>query len=176
MHVDRPITIALFIIIILLLVFLLVMPEYDTFKSLQSQLGNKMAEYVAQHDYYAEIDKIYYDLQAKQDDIAKIDDALSTDPNLGKTVYFLQGAAKKNGLILKSLFLSKSSTGSGDTKSNATKEISFSVSLMGNYPSLGGFISTLENSSRIFEITSIAFGAGDGPPYSFSLQIKTYSY
>ncbi len=176
MTLDRPIAIGLIVIIILLLVFFLVMPEYNTFKKLQSQLGEKMAEYVAQHDYYAAIDKIYYDLENRKSDIGKIDDALSSDPNLGKTVYYLQETAKKNGLIVKSLFLSKSAQGGTASKGATTKEITFSLDLLGGYPSLEGFMIALEDSSRIFEVTSISFGTQSGPPYNFSLQVKTYSY
>ena len=48
MQIDRPIAIALILFIILLLVFFLVVPEYNTFKSLQTQLGEKKAEYNAE--------------------------------------------------------------------------------------------------------------------------------
>lgn len=176
MTFDRPILIGVMFLAILLLVFILVLPEYNTFKQLQVQLGEKRAEYVAQHDHYAAIDKVYDDLQARKDDIAKIDEALSSDPALGKTVYFLQEVAQKNGLIVKNLFLSKGSSNESNTGVKTSKEISFSIDLLGNYPSLGSFISSLEDSSRIFEITSISFGSKEGPPYNFSLQIKTYSY
>ncbi len=176
MRIDRPITIAIFIIIIIVLVSFLVMPEYNKFQLLQTQLGEKRAEYVGQHDYYAAVDKIYYDLNDRKDDIKKIDDALSADPTLGKTVYYLQEMAQKNGLIVKNLFLSKSSRTENAANASQVKNIIFSVDLLGDYPSLEGFIISLENSSRIFEVTSIAFGTATAPPYSFSLQIKTYSY
>ena len=176
MTFDRPITIVIILVVISLLTFFLVVPEYNKFQDLQSQLGEKQAEYVAQHDYYSAIDKIYYDLQSRKDDIGKIDNALTSDPTLGTTTYFLQQAAKDNGLIIKDLFLSKTSQSNSSNNSSATKEIIFSVDLLGNYPSLEGFIISLENSSRIFEITSISFNSKTQPPYSFSLQIKTYSY
>lgn len=181
MTIDRPITIALILFIILLLVFFLVVPEYKIFGKLQTELGEKKAEFNAEFDYYAAITKTYFDLQSRQDVLKKIDDALPQDPTLGKTIYFLQETAKENGLIVKDLFLSKSSPGSpsGLSKSNVSggvKDIVFSMDLLGGYPSLGGFMASLEKSSRIFEITSISFGSVSGPPYSFSLQIKTYSY
>ena len=180
MTIDRPITIALIIFIILLLVFFLVMPEYNTFKKLQTELGEKTAEYNAEFDYYNAIAVTYDELQSHQDDLKKIDDALPQDPTLGDTIYFLQEIAKENGLIVKNLFLSRSSQTSLSSNTgsdvNSVKDIIFSIDLMGDYPSLGGFMISLEKSSRIFEITSIFFGSITGPPYSFSLQIKTYSY
>lgn len=175
MQIDRPIAIAIILFIILLLVFFLVLPEYNTFKALQTDLGEKRAEYNAQHEYYTEIAKTYSDLRSHDDDIKKIDDALSEDPNLGRTIYFLQEKAAGNGLVVKNLFLTRPSQ-AADNAEKDVKEISFSLGLMGEYSALAGFINSLENSSRIFEINSISFGSESRPPYSFSLQIKTFSY
>jgi Tfp pilus assembly protein PilO len=177
MQIDRPIAIALTLFIILLLMFFLVIPEYKTFKQLQIDLGEKKAEYAAEFDYYSAITKTYFDLQSRKEDIKKVDDALPQNSNLGDVIYFLQKTAKEDGLIVKSLFLSKSSSaGSNSDVSNNVKDITFSINLLGDYASLGNFIVSLEKSSRIFEITSITFDSTSGPPYSFNLQIKTHSY
>ena len=180
MQIDRPISIALILFIVLLLAFFLVVPEYNTFTSLQTQLGQAKAEFNAEFDYYAAISKTYSDLQSRQSDIQKIDDALPApqqDSIIGKLIYFLQDAAKNNGLIVKDLFLSKSSANNTATNaSNSVKDIVFSADLMGDYTSLGNFIVSLEKSARIFEVTNISFSSISGPPYGFSLQIKTHSY
>ena len=177
MHIDRPIAIALTLFIILLLVFFLVVPEYNTFKKLQTELGEKKAEYAAEFDYYAAISKAYFDLQSRPDDIKKIDDALPQNYNLGEIIYFLQKIAEDNGLIVKDLFLSKSSSNNSSFNvSNNVKDIIFSMDLLGGYAPLENFIISLEKSSRIFEITNIFFDSISGPPYSFNLQIKTHSY
>lgn len=177
MQVDRPIVIALILFVILLLVFFLVVPEYNTFVNLRTELGEKISEYNAEFDYYTAITKMYYDLQARKDDLKKVDDALSPDPVSGRIIYFLQKIATDNGLILKNLFLSKSSSGTSETNlTNSIKDIIFSVDLVGDYSALKNFILSLEKSSRIFEITNISFGSASNPPYNFSLQIKTYSY
>jgi len=189
MQIDRPIAIALTLFIILLLVFFLVIPEYNTFKSLQTQLGEKKAEFDAEVDYYAAIARTYFDLQSRQDDIKKIDDALPSDPATGKLIYFLQEAAKDNGLMVKDLFLSKPSGGNAQANSGGIKDLIVSTDVLGDYPSLEKFIIFLEKSSRIFEVTNISFssepassvGASQSQfqiqqTYSFSLQIKTRSY
>ena len=175
MHIDRPIAIALTLFIILLLVFFLVMPEYRTFGKLQTELGEKKAEFNAKYDYYAAITKTHYDLQSRQDDVDKIDNALPQNSDLGQVVYFLQKTAKDNGLIMKDLFLSKSSL--SNVQSNSIKDIIFSIDLSGDYISLEGFIRSLEKSARLFEITNISFGStGKSTLQSFSLQIKIHSY
>ena len=177
MKIDRPIAIALILFIILLLMFFLVVPEYNTFVKLQTDLGEKKAEFNAEFDYYAAITKTYFDLQSHQDDIKKIDDALPQDPALGRLVYYLQNTAKQNGLIIKDLFLSQSAQAIVPVKGASNiKDIVFSMDLTGDYAALENLIISLEGSSRIFEVASISFGSSANPPYNFSLQIKTHSY
>ena len=180
MKIDRPITIAVILFVILLLIFFLAVPEYNKFKKLQIDLGQKRAEYNAEYDYYNTIEKMYSVIQGRKEDIAIVDDSLPTlsqSAVLGKLIYFLQGTAKENGLLVKNLFLSKlSSVNAQANNTGGVKDIIFSMDLSGSYSALGGFISSLEKSSRIFEITSISFGSTSGPIYNFSLQIKTHSY
>lgn len=180
MQIDRPISIAIMLFIILLLVFFLVLPEYNTFGALRTQLGEKKAEFNAEYDYYAAITKTYYDLQSRQDDLKKIDDALpnpSSDPVFGKLIYFVQQTAKENGLMIKDVSFSKSSPSAAEAGAVSTvKDISITANVLGDYQPLGNFIVSLEKSSRVFEVTNITFGSSAGPPYSFSLQIKTHSY
>ncbi len=182
MTIDRPITIALILLTILLLVFFLVVPQYHTFVKLQNNLAEKRAEEKAQREYYVEIAKTHNDLYEHKDDIKKIDDALPKDPALAKLLYYIQDTAKKNGIMVKDLFLSKSSL--ANQREGVTyniKEIVFSTNVLGSYVSLGNFLSALENSARIFEVTTISFGSGSSSKsgvisQNFSLQIKTYSY
>ena len=194
MQIDRPIAIALILFIILLLAFFLVVPEYRLFRGLQVDLAEKTAEFNAEHDYYSEINKTYFDLQNHQDDIKKIDDALPQDPNLGRLIYFFQKTASENGMMIKDLFLSKSSSANpannASTASNV-KDIAFSIDLIGDYSSLGNFIIALEKSARLFEVTNISFGSSGlsqaqalpstqqfqiQQTYTFNLQIKAHSY
>jgi Tfp pilus assembly protein PilO len=178
MTIDRPIAIVLMIFAVIVLAFFFVVPEYNTFQSLRLELGQKNAEYNAEMDYYAAIAKVYDELQARKEDVAKIDDALPENPDLGPTIYYLQQTAKTNGLSIKNLFLSKSSGAlNSDLKTSANvKNMVFSMSLSGSYTSLEGFMVSLEQSSRLFEISSISFGSQTKPPYDFNLQIKTFSY
>ena len=160
MQIDRPIAAALILFIILLLVFFLVVPEYKTFGKLQAELGEKKAEFNAQFGYYNAIADTYQQLQGRKDDIKKIDDALPQDPALGRVIYFLQQTAKGNGMMVKDLFLSKSSSNSAKSnEGNSVKDIIFSINALGDYASLEKFIISLEKSSRIFEITNISFSS-----------------
>lgn len=188
MHIDKPIIIALIFFAAVLLAFFLVAPEYNKFILLRSQLAEKKAEYNAKFDYYSEITKNYFDVQSRKEEIQKIDDALPLKNNLGRLVYYIQKTTTDNGLTSKDLFLSKS-VAAGGQGDGGVNSMSFTLSLSGNYSALGNFITSLEKSARIFEITKISFGSGSqagiGSPasqfqsqgsFSFSLDIKTQSY
>jgi len=198
MKIDRPIAIALILFIILILVFFLVAPEYNTFKKLRLDLGEKKAQYNAEFDYYAEIIKKYHELKNREDDLKKINNALPENPDLGRVIYYFQKTAAENGMLIKDLFLSSTgvSSASGKIKNTGNiRELIFSIDVLGSYSSLRKFLSSLEKSDRIFEVTNISFGTGallefseyllpgsapDQPQieqiYNFSLQVKTHSY
>jgi len=177
MHIDRPIAIALTLFAILLLMFFLVLPEYDTFKALRVELGGKRAEYAAKFDYYSAIGAAYINLQNHPDGVQKIDDALPKNSSLGNVIYFFQKTATNDGLVIKDLFLSKSaSSNPGYSVNSNVKDVIFSIDLQGDYVSLEKFIISLQESARIFEVSSITFDSASKPPYNFNLQIKTHSY
>jgi Tfp pilus assembly protein PilO len=183
MQIDRPIAIAIILFIVLLLGFFLVAPEYQNLKALQVKLAQKTGEFNAQYDYYAQITKDYYDMQSRKDDIQKVDDALPQDSDYGQLVYYFQKRASDNGLILKNMFLSQSSM------TNDVKNLVFSLNLLGNYSSLENFIISLEKSSRIFDVSTITFGAASQSStqtavaqfqqqqtFNFNIEVKTHSY
>lgn len=183
MEFDKPITIALILFVILLLIFFLVVPKYKALRNLELDLAQKQAEYQAQFDYYSEVDKSYREIKDKKDEIQKIDDALPPKPDFGQVVYYFQERARESGLLFKTFTLSQS-------PGTNMRSIVFSLSLSGSYTSLGKFMASLENSARLFEISRISFGSAvqqqvEGskvkapvgePVFNFSLEVKTQSY
>jgi len=203
MQIDRPITIAICLFIVLLLIFFLVMPEYNTFKDLRFELGKKRAEYNAEYEYFSEIARLYKEIQSRKEALEKIDDALPGGSNFGNLVYYFQNQASADGLIIKSLSLSKSSSpntsksspSSGSDSDKAYQQqinmsdIAFSLNLMGSYSALENFMVSLEKSARLFEIKTISFGSQSAQQsseaesqfqmeetYKFNLEVATHSY
>jgi len=183
MHIDKPIIIAFILFITVLLAYFLVFPAYQKFKELQTDLGIKQAEYDAQFEYYSAITQTYYDLKGYEEDIKKVDSALPSDPSFGRLVYYFQEQSTKNGLMLKSLFLAKASS---SNSKNSEKDLAFSLTLLGNYSALENFLASLEKSAKLFEVTTISFGAGDISNeemkfstqniFTYNLQINTHTY
>lgn len=186
MELDRPISIAVILFTILILVFFLVLPQYNKLKALEMDLAQKQAEFNAQYEYFNAINESYHEIQTKRDLIKKIDDALPTNTDFGQLSYYFQKKAKDSGIILKSLILSQASG------AKSVKDIVFSMSLMGDYVSLQSFVASLENSARLFEVSNISFGSGGqavtatpgktptqfqgGQTFSFNLEVKAHSY
>ncbi len=193
MKIDRPISIAVILFVILILIIFFVMPEYRDFRSSQADLGKIEAEYNGKFAYYSEISKAFRDLQDHKESVDKIDSALPKNPPIADIVYFLQEKSREKGLIIRDLFLSKFSNSDSE---GGIKEIVFSLNLAGTYSSLKSFLYSIEDSARLFEVNNISFGSsvsqessgttatGTQRPsqfqveqtYSFQLEIKTHSY
>ncbi|TSC95037.1 MAG: hypothetical protein CEN87_49 [Parcubacteria group bacterium Licking1014_1] len=191
MEIDRPIAIAIMLFIILLLMFFLVVPKYQVFKDLQIKLGEKKAEFSAKYAYFAEITRVFYELDSRKDSLRTVDDVLPANPFFGKLAYFFQKTAAENGLIVKDLFLTRYSP---TNQESDIKEIVFSFNLAGSYSALKNLILSLEKSSRLFEFTNISFSsssealseapaktptqsqAQQARSFSFTLEVKAYSH
>ncbi len=194
MKIDRPISIALILFIILVLIIFFVLPKYRDFRSSQADLGKIEAEFNGKYAYYSEISKAFRDLQDQKESVDKIDSALPKKSPIADIVYFFQNNSREKGLIIKDLFLAKFSAPDPES---GVKEIVFSLNLIGTYSSLKSFLYSMEESARLFEVNSITFGSSisqgssetstnnkiqnqpqfqSEQTYSFQLEIKTHSY
>lgn len=196
MQIDRPILIIVILFAVIMLSFYVVFPKYDNLHNAQIELAKKKAEYYAQVDYYSEIKNRYDEIKEREGEIKIIDEALPKATDFGQLIYYLQKKAGESGLILKNLSLSQLAAG------KTVKDIVFTLSLSGDYFSLENFLVSLERSARLFEVSRISFGSvvqrakeestegkegeGQSTPvvaqfqnsgiFSFSIEVKTYSY
>ena len=164
-----------------ILIYFLVLPKYQEFKSLQLSVGLKQAEFNAKYAYYAEVNKVFDGLSKRKDSLEKIDKALPQNVSLAPLVYYIQKKGSESGLIIKNLFFTKASVSS---KTNPIREIVFSINVIGSYPALKNILSSLENSASLFNVNSISFNSlvsskttvQSQQSYSFTLEVSTHSY
>lgn len=187
MQVNRPIIIAVIIFIIILLMYFFVVPKYYEFRDFQTKLGRAEAEYNGKFAYYSEVGKVFRELEDRKETLDKIVNAIPSKPQLADLMYFFQQKGAESGLIVKNILLIKISPVISEDN---IKEIVFSLDVLGNYQALKNFLSLVENSSRLFEVSNVSFGSQpdsiDKPLsgqagtiqqiYSFKLEIKTHSY
>lgn len=181
MSVNRIFIAILLIVTTSLLVYFLVFPKYHEFKSLQTIVGSKQAEFNAKYAYYAEVNKVFNELSKRKDSLDKIAKALPDNISLAPIVYFLQKKGNESGLIIKNLFFTKASYSS---QANPIREIVFSMNVIGGYPALKSLLAGLERSASLFEVNSVSFNSPlsskatnqQAQSYSFTLEVSTHSY
>ena len=173
--IDRPIAIAVMLFIILVLGFYLVAPKYQQFNDLQIKLSEKEAEFKGKAAYFLEVGDTFKKLRSYEEGLEKIDSALPSDPSIAFLIYFFQKKTLENGLIFQQVSFSGSSSAN---KRGETKEIHFSLGLLGSYSAFKNFLSSLEKSARLVEVESISFASQRGTEqiYPFKLEIKVHSY
>lgn len=181
MELDKPITIAVILFIILVSSFYLVLPKYQEFQDLLTKVGEKEAEFTGKSAYFIEVTRVHKELMLYKDNLEKIDTALPQKFSLATILNFLYKKSSENGLLFQGVSVNKASPTGGDT---GVKETSISLQILGSYTSLEKFINSLENSSRLIEGENIAFSVtpptieSPQPPqnYPITLEIKVYSY
>jgi Tfp pilus assembly protein PilO len=162
----------IFLLIALVVSAILVWPKYQETKSLTSKIEEVDFAIKNQEDYFLYLvdlgDKIEKDYKDK---ITFIDYALPRDSNLPLLFYFMIKTCSQNGLILTGI----STNASEPSEDQKQGIITINLGVSGSYTSFKNFVSTLENSARLFNIESVNFSSPQkkDEPFNFSLNVKT---
>lgn len=171
---NRPITIAICLFIILALGIGVIWPRYQTLKSTQLKIEEKSFELQNRKDYYGELARISGELKKYSGELSKIDSALPSSLSLPSLFNFLQKAASGSGLVFKKVGQLSLIP---PEENQRIKEYRVDISLSGSYLSFEKFLLELEKSARIIEVEKIAFSyEGKDLPFTFDLTIKFHSY
>ncbi len=193
---TRPIIIFVCLFLVVVLAFVLVLPEYQEFSFFQKQLSQKETELEYKEDYFMELEEISDKLQEYSEEIDKLDSALpSDDIYLPDLLMFLQEAGEESGLILtdigevSSRFFYDATEREVLGARRGLREHSFDISFYGRYPAFTNFLSTVfEKTSRFLKAEIVSFShevrteeeraaaAAGQYFFSFDLQVKFYSY
>lgn len=183
---PRIITILICIFATLILILFLVWPKYKDLRSSQLEIKRKETELGYMEEYFSDLSKTSEELTRYEVELSKIDSALPADPSIPSLLNFLQKTSAQNGLIFKDFggfsIVSPPKPGEGKAPSkegelpSKIKKIHIDFEVSGSYPALKNFLTTLENSARIFEVESISFSSEEEEIFSFDLAIETYSY
>lgn len=173
---PRILIIAVSLGLVMIFVMLFLWPKYQNFTNLQIQLKNKEAELRNQNEYYKDLFSLSEKLKEFETEISNIDSALPSDVSAAALSFhnYLPKAASENGVILKNMGSFSISTLSG--KENI-QVISIPIEVSGSYSSLKNFLTALEKSARIIEVTSISFSSPQEEEFfGFQLNVQTHSY
>jgi Tfp pilus assembly protein PilO len=169
---NRSFSIIINFLIILIVSYYWIFPQYKEVRGVSQELNNKRNELKQKEDYFSKIEKTIEALEAYERELTKIQAALPKEPFLPSLLNIIERTATENGLLIKEL---------GEFKINdfdrSLKEINLKIAMVGSYPALKNFLSALERNARFIKVTNISFTTPkEKEPFNFSLEIKAYSY
>lgn len=172
---KKSFSIPILLLVVLLLATFLVWPQYREFKDLKEQIKQKQAEFSETEKYLSELSQISEKLSNYQDSLEKIESALPQEFSLSSLLNFFQKESSENGLLLKNINQTE-----GERKEEPkgilakVKETYINLSLTGTYPSLKGFLESLEKSSRLIEVENISINAAEKefPEYNILIKVR----
>ena len=169
---TRPTIIFLNIVIILILFFLFIKPQYASWQALSVELQERKEELKLKQDYFNNLKTLSEALKNYDEQVAKIDSALPEHPSLPSLLNFFQSTAAQNGLVLKDV--GKFAVVSNKEKPEI-KEMSLEIMTTGSYPQLKTFLADIEKSSRLIEIENLVFSLPKPNENFFTFDLKTKS-
>jgi Tfp pilus assembly protein PilO len=150
----------------------LILPKYQKLRFFEQEIEKKRAEIERREEYLQELNKIAEILKDYQEQLAKIDSALPSNPDLEILLNFLQKTSSQSGLILKDIKPSVSRF-----SEEGLREVELSFAASGTYTSFKNFLSVLEKSARFIKVETISFSSLGKEGFSdFNFKIKVYSY
>jgi len=168
--------IAIALVLTVILVFFLVWPKYEDWQVLQDIIEKKQKELQSKTDHFAAIREISQELEIHEEALTKIASGLVKDPSLPVLFNYLQETASESGLILKAVSFEEMMP--REMEPITVKEVHLTLSLTGSYTGFKSFLTTIENSVRLFKIQNITFSSPEYPEelFSFQVKLKTYGY
>lgn len=159
----KSIIIAITLLITFVFVFSFVLPKKAVLSDLQKKIQEKNRQLKAREDYFKELKGVSKNLENYQSQLAKIKLALPAGSQPLVFYDFLQKAASRSGLILKTI---NHGQGSGI--------ISLNLGVTGTIGGFRNFLSLLEKSVRMINVESFSFSSPEKEKDSvdFNLKIK----
>jgi len=123
--------------------------ELEEKRELDQNLSQKIASLATVQSQY----------QSSQNQLAVLDEALPSNPEMIKTLKIIEKMASDQQLAINSLQISEIPTNSTETTTQKLKRISYpiSVSIEGDYPGIKNFVEAVQNSRRALTTESIVF-------------------
>jgi len=173
---KKSFSIPILLFVVLLLLTYLIWPQYQEFKAIKNQVEQKQTELSETEKYFSELSQISENLSNYQDSLEKIGSALPQEPSLSSLLNFFQKESSENGLLLKNVNQTEVKRKEEPKGILAkVKETYLILNLTGAYPSLRGFLESLEKSSRLIEVENISINVPKQGFPEYNILIKVFS-
>ena len=173
---KNVIILILLIIILAVLDYFFLNPEYEKYTALQSAIKEKKIVLEQKQGYFSKLTNISVKMEKYQEQLDKIDSAIPDELSEAAILNFLQEKSFEAGLTVNNVSISAPSVSKGQTA--VIKKISFSLGLTGSYLSFKKFLSDIYQSSRIIDVDLISFTAPAPKTnfFDFNVNLSAYYY
>ncbi len=161
---------------------LLVWPAFQDYRSALADKSDKQEQLKQREQYFDKLSRVADRLQDDKAALAKIDSALPDKPDTDRVIHFLSSTAEDRGVILNEI--ANIAVAEGSDENNELRRLSVTARLAGNYPAFKDFISAVEGSARLIEVSKISFaplttlqeGESGGGTLSFEVDFIMHTY
>ncbi len=138
---------------ILVLVLVLILPQYQRFQLLKTDFAQKEADLKARQDYNQTIADLKKELDKYGPEMEKISSAVPADPFFPSLLDYLQATASQGKLVIRKVALGQASL---VLDNPAVEKRVISLEVAGFYPDFKNFIGELEKSSRLIQVETFS--------------------
>ncbi|MDO8601425.1 MAG: type 4a pilus biogenesis protein PilO [bacterium] len=170
----KPIIIVVTLLATFVFIFLSILPKKDELRGLENIIQEKNQELRVRDDYFKELENASSSLEDYQSQLVKIKLALPEGPQVLVFYNFLQKAASRAGLFLKSINYGLSDPVNSGTQ--GLKIISLDLGAAGTIDGFRSFLSILEKSARMINIESFSFTSPEKEKDSVDFNVKIKAY
>ncbi|MBI2063354.1 MAG: type 4a pilus biogenesis protein PilO [Candidatus Yanofskybacteria bacterium] len=156
----------------LLLLFVLVMPQYDAIKVTKEAVNSRKVVLKETAFVFEKIQELNRQAQSRQADINKIKVFIPEKKQIDEVVSSIQKITEQSGLQLSVLTTAAVPV----TSEIGYKKILIGADLVGAYPSFVNFLKLLEQSLRLYDIFEITGAASTTSPGNVNFTIKMNAY
>lgn len=156
------------IVLSLLLIFILVLPNYNDLQKLNKEVFEKETTLQSQKEYFEELQNVADRLEGTEEEFEKIESSIPVGNNLANLMNYFQKAASRAGLVIANVSPAQVSS----TKSKSIKTGQVNLVLSGDYEAFKSFLGIVEKSSRLIEIENIHFQSPREEKFQFNLSTR----
>ena len=165
---------ALPVFLLSLLLIPLVGFKFKSNSLLKMNIQKEKKESKLSQDYVDNLRALSKQLDEHKDEMEKLKDALPNDLDVSQVFYNIGRMASDANLILDGISFNSRRPNKG--AGNGVQEAGISISLDGSYPNFKKFLSLLERSDRIIDVSDISFSKKKGSSFIFHLGAKIYYF
>lgn len=172
MRINREIIGTIIISVSCFVFFILIVPAYEAIKDARAVLQTRQTLLGERTELVANVKELSRQYDTRQAEIAKLAILLPTKRQLDQVISAVQAGANQNGVQLREL----TTAPDNQTVSANYQKLFIKMGALGDYPSMLGWLHSIEQSLRVYDINEITVSKDNVTPGKFNLEFKFNTY